>query len=89
MRVLPLKWGYPFIAGWFISWKIPLKWMRSGGTTILGNLQMISDVPHCDFTPSQFAAQDEHGTFARTRSLRSQLYWQRAVKKSFGVPETM
>ena len=25
------------IAGWFISWKIPLKWMMTGGTPISGN----------------------------------------------------
>ena len=23
-------WGYPKLAGWFISWKIPLKWMTWG-----------------------------------------------------------
>ena len=27
-----LKWGYPKLAGWFISWKLPLKWMMTGGT---------------------------------------------------------
>ena len=36
-----LRWrlGTP-IAGWFISWKTLLKWMRTGGTPILGNLQI-------------------------------------------------
>ena len=29
------------IAGWFLLGKIPLKWMRTGGTPILGNLQLI------------------------------------------------
>ena len=28
------------IAGWFISWKIPLKWMMTGGTPISGNLHI-------------------------------------------------
>ena len=28
------------IAEWFISWKILLKWMRTGGTSILGNPQI-------------------------------------------------
>jgi hypothetical protein len=28
------------IAGWFISWKIRLKWMTTGGTPILGTAQI-------------------------------------------------
>ena len=32
----------PPIAGWFISWKMPLKWMRTGGTPISGNLHIES-----------------------------------------------
>ena len=37
MEVSSSSWGYPKLAGWFISWQIPLKWMRTGGTPILGN----------------------------------------------------
>ena len=33
------KWGYPFIAGWFSSWKIH-QWMMNRGTPILGNLHI-------------------------------------------------
>ena len=28
--------GVPPIAGWFISWKMPLKWMMNRGTPMLG-----------------------------------------------------
>ena len=30
------------IAGWFISWKIPLKWMMTGGNPIYGNLHAVA-----------------------------------------------
>ena len=30
MGVSSSSWGYPFIAGWFISWKIRSKWMMTG-----------------------------------------------------------
>ena len=39
---------------WFISWDVPLKWMRTGGTLISGNHQMIKwlqgDVPYLALT---------------------------------------
>jgi len=35
------QWGYPKLAGWVISWKIPIyKWMMTGGTPISGNLHI-------------------------------------------------
>ena len=38
---LGVSWnGSTRIAGWFISWKICLKWMMTGGTPILGKLQL-------------------------------------------------
>ena len=33
--------GHPFIAGWFISWKVLLNWMI-WGAPILGNLHMFA-----------------------------------------------
>ena len=33
------KFGYPKRVG--LQWKIPLKWMRTGGTPILGNRHMM------------------------------------------------
>ena len=32
--------GYPQLAGWFLLRKIPLKWMMTRGTPILGNLHI-------------------------------------------------
>jgi hypothetical protein len=28
--------------GWFISWKIPVKWMMAGGTLISGNFHLLA-----------------------------------------------
>ena len=37
----PARHGGTPIAGWFMSWKIPIqKWMMTGGSPISGNLQM-------------------------------------------------
>ena len=41
-----LKWRHPKLAGWFISWKILLKWMRPGGTPISGNHHISYDNIH-------------------------------------------
>ena len=35
----------PPIAGWFISWKVLLKWMITGGTTISGNFHIWIWIP--------------------------------------------
>ena len=43
MGVASQSWGYPKVAGWFILWKIRLKWMMTRGTHISGNLHMSSD----------------------------------------------
>ena len=46
------SWGYS-IAGWLISWKIPLKWMKTGGTPISGNPHMyMFHVPNSRKKPS-------------------------------------
>jgi len=35
---------YPQMDGWSISWKMPFKWMRTGGIPISGNLQIFIDI---------------------------------------------
>ena len=37
----PKSWGYPKNAGWFLSWKIPWKWMMTRGTPISRNLHIL------------------------------------------------
>ena len=44
----------PFKNGWFLLGKIHLKWMMSGGTPILGNLQAcLPEFPGLGLSPSQ------------------------------------
>ena len=35
------EWGIPKFAGWFSSWNIPLKWIMTRGSPILGNSHIV------------------------------------------------
>ena len=54
----PSSWGYPFIAGWFISWKYyRSKWMMTGGTPQSSIFHWIF---HCK--PTSYGGTPMYGT---------------------------
>lgn len=65
-------WGTPQMDGRFVSWKIPWKWMMTGGTLILGNFHLTSFIQvlieQLNSTAQLFLA-DLSGTYSGTKQV--------------------